>query len=211
MATSLADLDDLRELIQDTLNRSDLSASVDNWIALARIDINSRIKVAAQETTASVAITAGSTTSPLPSAYGELRTMTYEVDQNDIRELFLGPISPITTDQMSANPGYPRYFAVTGDTFLWDQIPDASWTATCLYYKAVPEFDFSDGTDTNWIMTAYPNVLLYGSLMSALAKIGNDVRAGIWRTFYTEAFENMMDDDKAKRWNGIPRMRSGLT
>mgnify|MGYP003681448736 FL=1 len=80
-----------------------------------------------------------------------------------------------------------------------------------LYYKAVPEFDFSDGTDTNWIMTAYPNVLLYGSLMSALAKIGNDVRAGIWRTFYTEAFENMMDDDKAKRWNGIPRMRSGLT
>lgn len=207
---ALVDLEDLRAIIASTINRTDLTDYIDDFIALARVDINSRFRVGAQESTAAVTMTSGNPLLALPTNFGEIRKFIYTAGSSDIRELTLAPFSPISTDQSLNQAGYPRTYSVVGTNFFLDPIPSSAFSGTVYFYLEVPDFDFSDPADTNWLMTQYPNVWLYASLLSALGKVGNDVRAPIWSTYYQAGIDAVTGNDKAKRYAGVPRMKSAL-
>lgn len=207
---ALATLADLRTLIATTINRSDLTAYIDDFISLARVDINARFRVGSQESTAAVTMTAGSPYLALPTNFGELRKFTYSAGTGDTRELTLAPFSPMPNSEASSENGQPKNYAIVGDNFWLTPTPNAAYTGTVWFYLEVPEFDYTTPTDTNWLMTKYPNVYLYGSLLAALPKVGNDVRAPVWNSYYEAAISAITKDDKAKRYAGVPRMRSAL-
>jgi hypothetical protein len=47
-----------------------------------------------------------------------------------------------------------------------------------IYYKTIPAL--TDVNTTNWLLTAYPHVYLYASLIQAAPFLGNADRLGMW-------------------------------
>jgi len=207
---ALTTLGGLKASIADTLNRTDLTTSIPDWITLAHRDIKTRFSVAEMETSASFTFSVGSPTVALPTNCAELRRVQYTYGPNDIRELKLGPFAPLTIDENLGVSGAPDTFAIVGSNMYVSPTPSTGWSGTFFYYLDVPDFDYADDADTNWLLTDYPNVWLYGSLLSALPKIGNDVRANIWTTYYEAGIDSILTNDKSKRFAKAARMRSAV-
>lgn len=203
-------LSELKTRIAGTLNRTDLTTDIPEFIALAHIDINARFRTADMMTSGAFTLTGGTPTVALPTRFKEFRRVQYTADASDIREIVPGPFSPLTQQEAAGQSGYPNRYSIDGDNMRVTPTPSATFTGTWFYFIGVEAFDFTDDDDTNWVLTDYPNVWLYGSLLSALPKIGNDVRSPIWRTFYEEGLNNIKADDRSKRFAKAPRMRSAL-
>lgn len=205
-------LSELRTRFKDTLNRTDFSDdAVDEFIALAHVDIKTRFRTADMEQSGAFTFTAGTPTVALPTGFAEFRRVQYTADASDVRELVPGPFAPLTQEEQSGQTGYPREYAIIGANMRVKPTPTTAWSGMWFYYYGVENFDFTDADDTNWLLTGFPNVWLYASMLSALPKIGNDVRAPIWRSFYEEGLNNVLASDRSKRFAKAPRMRSALT
>jgi hypothetical protein len=71
-----------------------------------------------------------------------------------------------------------------------------------VYYARVP--DFVDDTDFNWLLTYYPDVHLYGSLLQSAPYLGEDARIAVWAQLYSAAVKNLGDDSIKARSSGGP-------
>jgi hypothetical protein len=219
MSTDISNLGELKADIADTMNRTDLTAQIPRFIRLAHVDIQSRFSTNEMEKNAAFTMTAGDPEVTLPTDYHAMRRVEYVAGTSDVREITQGPFSPITPSESSQQNGWPNRYSVRGDgdgdasdvlKIHLTPTPNAGFAGTFYYYRSCPNFDFDDDDDTNWILTKYPNVWIYGALLSALPKIGNDVRSSIWANFYEQGLENIMSSDRRKRYNKAPQLRSGL-
>jgi hypothetical protein len=219
MSTSIATLGELKADIADTMNRTDLTVQIPRFIRLCHVDIQSRFSTNEMEKNATWTMTANDPEFTLPADYHAMRRLEYSAGAGDVREVTLGPFSPISVAQSLAQTGYPRLYSVRGDgdgdtTIILKghltPTPSTTFTGTIYYYRSCPIFDFTDDDDTNWILTEYPTVWLYGALLSSLPKIGNDSRSQMWATYYEQGLDNIISSDKNKRFNKAPELRSAL-
>ena len=105
--------------------------------------------------------------------------------------------------------GKPRHVAIVGATtagsasFRFAPVPDGTYTAP-LEFNAMVTFFASDGA-TNWILTDHPDVYLYGSLLQAVAYIGDDPRIPQWQSFYITALQRLKAAGADTAWgtNGM--------
>jgi hypothetical protein len=203
-------LGELKTAIADVLNRTDQTQSIPTWIGLAEVDIRSRFRTSEMQTSAALTMTAGASTLALPADFGEAIRFTYVAGSADVREVKQAPFSPITYAEESQTPGFPDEFSIIGDNFILKPTPDAAYPTTLWYFLNVPTLDQSSDASTNWLLTKYPNVYLYGSLLAALPKVGNDVRAQIWSEYYNAGLDSIKSNDRSKRFAKAPRMRSAV-
>jgi hypothetical protein len=84
---------------------------------------------------------------------------------------------------VSTQNSRPSCFTVEGSNFLFGPIPDAVYTAKCLYYKGLDALSSS----AHAVFTANPDVYLYGSLLAAEPFLRNDKRIGVWKGLFDEA------------------------
>jgi len=206
---AITKLSELKAEIANTLNRSDLTASIPGWISLSEVDIRSRFRTADMQTSTALTMTAGTATLALPADFGELIRFQYTADGQTI-EIGNAPFSPMTQGESSGVPGYPRELSIVGSNFVLKPTPNSAFPVLLYYFRNVPALDLTDEDDTNWLLTDYPNVYLYGALLSALPKIGNDVRREIWSQFYEAGLENVKNNDRSKRFAKAPKMRSAV-
>jgi hypothetical protein len=190
---SLADLTSLKTaLANDWLHRADLTTSMGDFITLFESDINSdlRVRQMEQETT-------------LTSTSGYLLHPTNWLSWKEIRGTLSGvqyELEPVTDEvgvTSTAGDTVSAYrFKVTGSkTYLY---PSASGVAFPVkYYEAV---GLSSGT--NWLLTRYPGAYLYGSLLQAVAAIGDDPRITLWSQAYTATIERIKADSKKAEFSG---------
>jgi hypothetical protein len=190
---SLADYTSLKAaLASDWLHRADLTTSIGDFITLFESDINSdlRVRQMEQETT-------------LTSTSGYLQHPTNWLSWKEIRgtnggvQYELEPVSDEVAVNSTAGDSVPaRKFKVTASkTYLY---PSASGVAfPTKYYEAVA---LTSGT--NWLLTRYPGAYLYGSLLQAVASIGDDPRVPLWKTAYDATIDRIKADSKKAEWSG---------
>lgn len=200
----------LQTAVADWLARSDLTAYIPDFIALAEQQIyfgsddpafpTDPLRVRQMETVTTLTLSTNPV--PLPDNFLEQRRLFI----NDTNRTPLSPVSPeqLLTDYPGTAQGRPQEFAVEGNSLRFAPSPDSAYEAPVLYY-AKPE-PLSTAT-TNPVLTAYPMVYLYTALTQAAPFCKNDERIQTWARFAAAAINAANGQAKAGRWSGSIRIK----
>jgi hypothetical protein len=100
----------------------------------------------------------------------------------------------------SSGTDQPRHYNVQGSNFRFGPVPDATYSATLVYWLKVPAL--SDSATTNWLLTSHPDCYLYltNAEMSAFA---NDLQtAQSWEQMGYQILQEIADQSARDQWGG---------
>jgi len=180
---------ELQSSIANFLNRDDLTATIPDFIALAESSISNELRHWRMETRAETTLDGQFT--GIPSDW--LSTIRFHLDNTgttDVRYLPRAEMQRIRSEQDDAT-GIPEYYGHNAGQFEVFPTPDGSYSSILLYYAKVPTL--SDSATTNWLLTHYPDVYLYGALLHSAPYLKEDQRAQTWAALYTSAVERVND------------------
>lgn len=149
---------ELQSAVTSAMGRSDIP---DYVYSLATRELANRLRLRDMETTATVAIVAGTATIALPSGFAMLRAAYLDTDPR----MVLDVVSPWFSDAVHDATGRPQTIAVTGDTLTLNPTPDAAYDVVLRYVGELAEF--VEPTDTNDVLTRFPALYLYAALKHA--------------------------------------------
>ncbi len=199
---SLADWTSLKSSLGDWLHRGDQTAIAGDLISLFEAEFSIDQQLMPMEAQTSIVSTAGYLIHP-----------TDWVSWKSIKQTYGGATAnlPFASDEVAtektvADTSTPaRYAAVVGaKTYVYPA--QNGVTYPCVYYQKLPALGASN--TTNWLLTKYPNVYLYGCLSQAEAYNIHDERVGTWKQFYQDGLEKLQRNDaRAKFGNTVLVMR----
>ena len=193
---------ELKDAIADWLDRSDLTARIPDFIALAEARINRELRIRPMEVRSTMYTTADQQYFQLPGGYIQMRNMQLNTNPTTPLEY----ITPEMLDRLygSTTSGKPRAYTLIGDEIQLAPIPDSAYQVEMAFYeKFTPLGDGSAGTVTsNWLTANAPDVLLYGALMEAEPFIKNDERIPVWLNGYSNAINKLQQQDQRDRHSG---------
>lgn len=154
-----------------------------DFIAMFEASANRRLRVRQMETSTSLTPdSSGDAT--LPTDYLAWRQVIWT--GSPAGDLQYVPPSYITSAYPTAPSGTPSVFTVEGTQV---KIMPLSTTAlTFLYYQKIPALSV---TDPNWLLTAHPDLYLFGSLCEAEMFLLNDERMPLWKARRDEIYDEV--------------------
>ena len=204
---ALDNYSNLQTAIANFLARDDLTTEIVDFIALTEADFNRRLRVRAMENSSSFTI--DTETETLPTGFLQARSFVIPTNPKTALQ-FMTPFHQAET-QGSSETGKPRAYSIEGTNFRFSPTPDASYTATLVFYKA---FDaLSASVATNHILTNHPDVYLYGALYFASTFIrGMDGQTvGQFKAQYESGLQQVEMADEKDKYNATPLVqRTGI-
>jgi len=148
---------DLVAAVAAWTHRSDLTTQMDNFIALAEVEFNRRLRCRDMESAiASTALVNGAFALP-----ADFLAMKYlQADTSPPATLTVTTAEFLADQAVLADA--PICYAITGsDVVCWP----SGGSVKGVYYARIPTL--SSGSPTNWLMTKYPDAYLFGVLTQA--------------------------------------------
>ena len=199
---ALGTFTELKDAVADWLDRSDLTARIPDFIALAEARINRELRIRPMEVRSTMVTTADQQYFQLPGGYIQMRNMQLNTNPTTPLEY----ITPEMLDRLygSTTSGKPRAYSLIGDEIQLAPIPDSTYTVEMAFYEKFTSLgDGTSGTVTsNWLTKNAPDVLLYGALMEAEPFIKNDERVPVWLNGYSNAIDKLQKADQRDRHSG---------
>jgi hypothetical protein len=187
----------LRTAIADWLNRDDLAAVVPSFIALAEADINRALRDYRMEKRSTATLDAQY--SALPGDWMETIRLSLTGSTSRIELASDGALAEMRAMRGDI-VGKPTHYAHTAGGLELFPTPDQTYTAELVYFSRVPAL--SDTNTTNWLLTASPDVYLYGSLVQSAPYLKDDARAAVWAGLYQNAITNLNSASERSRHSG---------
>jgi hypothetical protein len=217
---SLTNLADLQSAISDwSGDRTDLSTSrVNDCITLAETDILHGVfdgpvaivpplRVRSMETYDSAFALSGEYTN-LPTGFLEARWIKLNSSAD------LPPLAYMTPEAFDAwftsTDSNPVAYTIVGTQIRVGPGASATDTITWSYWKS---FDSLVSASTNWLMTSYPNVYLYGALRHLAFYLGFEERLGTLQTAYVSSIRALIASEKRGQFGGssLQQRVTGMT
>jgi len=199
---ALSTFTELKDAVADWLDRSDLTARIPDFIALAEARLNRDLRIRPMEVRSTMITTVNQQYFQLPGGYIQMRNMQLNTNPTTPLEY----ITPEMLDRLygSTTTGKPRAYSLIGDEIQLAPIPDSTYTVEMAFYEKFTSLgDGSSGTVTsNWLTKNAPDVLLYGALLEAEPFIKNDERVNLWINAYNSAITRIQDADDRDRHSG---------
>lgn len=197
---------ELQTAVADWLNRSDLTATIPNFIALAEAQMNRQIRHRKMITRADATLD-----TPYFAVPGDwLENVRFQLNTNPITPLvYVTPEQLIEDSQKYITSGQPMFYTMVGQQFQVLPAPDGSYDAELTYYAKIPSL--SGAATTNWLLTEAPDVYLYATLIQSAPYLKEDERLGTWANIYQTLISDMkIADDRARVGSSklTPRIRS---
>ena len=188
----------LKSAIADWLLRDDLTAVIPSFIALAETQMQREIRhhkmmqrAEAEIDTRYFALPADWVETARFHVAGDLPTRLELTSMDDMLQL----------RELNANTGgRPTHYAHIGEQLEVFPTPNGTYDVELLYYQKIPAL--SDVNATNWLLTDYPDVYLYGSLMQAAPYLDNDQKMQVWAGLYGSAVNSINAESKKARYSG---------
>lgn len=179
------------------LGRADLTALIPGFVQFAQARINREVRAREMQTTnAAFSINA---------EYVNLPTDLLQVKSFYITTGVRSVIEPADSGAMTTDyttSGRPRWFSVEGTQFRFSPIPDATYTATLIYF-AKPATLVASSQETNTLFpTVAPDLYLYATLLEAEPFIMNDPRIAVWSAAYDRGVANLNAAAKGSKHGG---------
>ena len=199
---ALSTFTELKDAIADWLDRSDLTARIPDFIALAEARISRDLRIRPMEVRSIMYTTSGQKYFNLPGGYIQMRNIQLNTNPTQPLEY----ITPEMLDRLygSNTTGKPKAYTLIGDEIQLSPIPDSAYELEMAFYEKFTALgDGTSGTVTNNYLTKNaPDVLLYGSLMEAEPFIKNDERIPVWLNGYSNAIDKLQKADQRDRHSG---------
>jgi hypothetical protein len=189
---------ELQDAIADWLNRvgsPELAARAPDFIKMAEARFNRKLRVRQNEKRATAILDAGFIT--LPADWLEAKAIRLVVDDKPVR-LELGTseqLDQARRDASTVGTTKPYLYRFIGNQIEVAPYVSGEATMELEYYYKIPDLATNS---TNWLLTEWPDLYLYGALQHSAPYLRDDQRlqtwAGIYNTLWTELTEA---DDKA--------------
>lgn len=180
---------ELKAAVAGWINRTDLTADIATIIEMAEATIRTDVRVSAMESIVTGALVDGSVA--LPARYLEARTLLVGGKVHEF----------VTSDQYQAElevSSTLRHYTVFAGSLYVINGGTSSYSLLC-YRWFEP---FASDTDTNWLLTNYPNVYLYQALKQAAVYVKDANAAAGYELLYQQAKSGVNGVDKAGRQSG---------
>jgi hypothetical protein len=195
---SLTNYTDLQTSVASWLHRADLTAIIPDLVTLGEATINRKLRLLQMENVASLSTSITDRFATLPTGFMEAIDLSLYLDDYP-QTLTQVPLSKINGNSLT-DQAQPRFYAISSN-IVFDVISDEVYTLSFRYLK---KLDLATDT-TNYVMTTYPDIYLYATLMAAEPYMKNDKRLGIWAGLLKDGIE------AANRLDGRSRGKSMLT
>jgi hypothetical protein len=188
----------LKAAVANWLDRDDLSDRIPEFISLSEAIFNRTLRIRAMETTVSDSTPSGSKEDALPTGYLQMR----EIHLVTSPVVSLSYITPEIMYRIRAGStnGRPTSYTIMGDNILFGPTPDAVYTYSMTYYKAIDAL--SDSATTNWAILNAPDLYMYGTLLQAEPFLMNDERVPLWERGFRQAISDIQEQDNKDRHSG---------
>ncbi|PWL17397.1 hypothetical protein DKP76_11505 [Falsochrobactrum shanghaiense] len=200
---ALSSYGDLIASIQSwMLDRVDLASMCGDFIALAEGDMNKHLRTRDQLTTVTLTLDANGQ-ADLPSDYLAVRQAVSSANPRCELELIVPPYET----QFSASAGVAQHFTIDGNKItVW---PRSTGEVRFSYFAKIPAL--TESNPTNWLLSSYPNIYLYGSCMHAGIFISDAERTVGMTSMFTSQIEALKDASEVSMYRGAAMRISGPT
>lgn len=188
---------DLQASVAAWMNRTDLTATIPDFVAIAEARMNDDLRLRAMLTAASLSTVANVQTVALPADWLEFKALSISGEPLEYK-----PADRIRADADSGT-AEPSHYAIEGANLLLGSTPGSVYSIDTQYYAKIPALASAVG-GANWLLTKYPNIYLYGALVSACQFTMNDERANYWGSLYTQACAIAKASDNTAVFSGSP-------
>ncbi|HSG63277.1 MAG TPA: hypothetical protein VLA24_17770 [Pseudomonadales bacterium] len=194
---------ELKTAVADWLNRADLTAAIPNFIQLAEAKFNRELRTRQQVKRAYATLTGQYI--QIPTDW--LEAINLQLNVTPVRVLDFVTLDQ--ADRIRAN----RYGETNADayTIVGEQLEvvppvGANTEIDMTYYMKIPAL--SDGNPTNWLLTAWPDLYVYATLVHAAPYLREDERVALWKGMADQLLEEIrLSDERAKHSGGPLRAR----
>ena len=179
---SLTTYSGLLTAIATTLNRSDLTDYIPDWVQMAESVLNRKLNARTMIVTETITISGD--TYALPSGFSGVESFWLDVDTGV-------PLEYVTLDvfdNVTNTSGEPRYYTVSGDSFYFAPPPTGDYTARLRYKKNLTPL--STDNPSNWVLEQHPDLYLYGALVHSAPFLNDDQRLLVWEG----KFKDILDE-----------------
>jgi hypothetical protein len=187
---------ELKTAVADWLNRSDLTAVIPSFIALAESHFNQEERLRNQKSIVRATATFNQEYEALPGDYLEMLNLTNEttVPFQKMQFISLNQWDNFKRDFTTLQ--VPKYYTIVGNQLQLLPVPGSDITAEMVYYAKIPAL--SDTNTANWLLTNHPEVYLYGTLLQAAPYLKDDDRIATWNAMLEKTLDNIHQaDDRA--------------
>ncbi len=205
MAASITTLATLRTAVANWLNRAGdtvITSNIDDFIAnfesnlLNSTDETGKPLFRVREMEIRATTPLSGQFMALPTDFLQMRLL--KVNSNPIQKLdYVSPEFLFET-WVSNVSGRALCYTITESELAFGPIPQSADTLEMWYYAFAR---LTDAAPTNWLITKYPNIYLYGALTEA-AEFIDDPKASFWAEKAGKAVQDLYKADQAARWSG---------
>lgn len=194
---SLDSYANLQTAIADHMGRpgdSIIAAVAPTLIALFEARFRRKMRVRQMETR-DTAFSIAAQATALPAGFLQARALVLQTDPKVALQF-------VTPDQLwrtypGSTTGQPRVYTIVGTEIIVGPAPDGTYTAELDYYAFSA---LSDSNTSNWLLTSYPDLYLFGALVEGLAYTKNSAAAAMWKARVAEGMAELAEDDSMARF-----------
>lgn len=203
---TLSNYTELTAEVANFLNRDDLTTVIPTFIRLAEARMNREVRHWRMEKR-SVATINGKFTA-LPTDFIAPVRLTLNTAETKVLEVAgLNEIGKLRQEAGDTG-GVPSYYNFIDGSIELFPTPDASYTLEMLYYGTIDALSPSNAT--NWVITNYPDLYLYSTLLQSAPYLMEDQRIQVWGAYYASAVDSLnQENDFAKHGGSGRRMKIG--
>ena len=182
---------ELKTSIGDWLNRADLTSVIPDFISLAEAQVERTLRTRQMIVRANASFDAQYGAVPADFLETKSLKLTSTNPQTPLQFLSIDALDNEASNYTAS--GKPRFFGVVGGQFRIVPTPDATYTTELTYYAKLTKL--SSSVATNWLLTANPDIYLYGALLQAAPYLQDDARIQTWATLYERALNDSQTAD----------------
>ena len=190
----------LKAAVEDYLDRTDIPGPITDAIMFGENRIYRDVRVADMETALSATTSSG--VIAVPSGYIEMKFMY--IDTAPIQALQRKDLSFIYENFPTRSAdSKPTFFAREGTNFIFGPFPDTNYSIKGIFYKKLTALA-PGSNESNFIITDFPEALLFAALVECEPFLQNDERLVIWESKYQEAIKQIQAQEDAEALSGSP-------
>ena len=182
----------LQATIANYLARSDLTATIPEFIRLAEDRLARDLRIRPMLKVVTTTTTASDSTVEIPADFLAMKDLHISSTDPIATVTFQSPSNFFRNTRAKAS-GQPVFYTALGQEFRFAPIPDAAYTIQMLYYYK-PDYMSSTVSSNLWLANT-PDLLLYAALGEAEPFLMNDERLATWSAMYDRGVNALTKSD----------------
>ena len=185
------------------LHRNDLSGQLDTFISMVQAKLNRQIETLDLDV-ATTLTTDGTSLVDLPTDFLELKSIRVASNggYRTLEQKSMIQMAQVL-ESYGGTEDVPYYYARYGGKLEIAPTPETG-TEILIVYKAALEA-FVNSTDTDFILTKYPEAYIYGVMHEAALYTRDEAKIGFWGGYFSAVISDINEQGKQAEWSGAPR------